>query len=541
MPRPYPLTKLPISFLLHALFSAAMLFAIPAFGQKEDLSATEAKYKMALQLIDLYYLDTVSNEKLTEAAIKAMLKELDPHSTYIAKKDVKKTNEPLEGSFEGVGINYQIVRDTFTIMSVVVDGPSYKAGLLGGDRILKIDGVDINGKTTGENSLITGLRGKKGTVVSLTILRNPDKQWLDFRVERDKIPIHSVDVAYMADKETGYIKLNRFSANTLKEFRKSFEDLKEAGMQNLILDIRGNSGGYLNAAIDLCDEFLKKGQTIVSTRGRHSPELKYTAHGRGKYEEGRLIVMIDEGSASASEIFAGAIQDHDRGVIAGRRSYGKGLVQKPYYLPDGSMMRLTTARYYTPSGRCIQKPFNEGAERYFKEIAHRSLKGEFVHPDSIQFPDSLRFATTAGRLVYGGGGILPDVFIPVDSAMLTSLFKETSKANLFNECALTYLESRRTALRIQYPDASDFVKSFEPDSSFYGELLSLVGNKEIKMTERSIQLSEAALKNQLKATIARDLYGQQAYFRVIEEHDPWVMKVMEMMSSKTIFSDLGEK
>jgi carboxyl-terminal processing protease len=536
------MTKLPFRRLF--LIMAVLGFtAGNGFGQKEVNVSTDLKFREVLQLLDKYYIDSVNEAKLTEIAIRAVLKDLDPHSTYVSSKDVKRMNEPLEGSFEGVGINYVILEDTVFISNVVRSGPADKAGIVNGDRLMTIDGAEVSGKKSGDQKLLSTLRGKKGTQVNVGILRMPGNHALNFAIERDRIPIHSVDLSYMVDAETGYIKINRFSANTVKEFHEAIKTLKEAGMQDLILDIRGNTGGYLNAAVDLSDEFLQKDQAIVSTRGLNSPETMFKAHGRGKFESGPLIVLLDESSASASEILAGAIQDQDRGILAGRKTYGKGLVQKPYYLPDGSMVRLTTARYYTPSGRCIQKPFSDGTDKYFKEIALRRERGEFVHPDTIQFPDSLRYTTAGGRIVYGGGGIVPDVFLPADSVTLNPFYIQAMKGNTMTDLCLDYLEGKREMLKTRYPDPELFLKSFVVGDSLFTDLVSRVkeGKDTALFQEKDVVSASGILKNQFKANIARDLYDPATYFRVLLSQDPWMSKVGELMNEGKVFSYLEEK
>ncbi|MEI6576348.1 MAG: S41 family peptidase [Bacteroidota bacterium] len=535
------MTKLPKTALMLMMVTVSLAIGNCAFGQVHDPKATELKFNEVIHLLNTCYLDSVNNNRLTEIAVKAMLKDLDPHSSYISAKDIKKMNEPLEGSFEGVGINYQLLRDTVFITSAINDGPAKRAGLMNGDRIVKIGGKEATGKQAGETFVVANLRGKKGSQVEVTVLRNPGQHIFNFMVERDNIPIHSIDLAYMVDKEIGYIKLNRFSATTMQEFRQAFKSLKEKKMTELILDIRGNGGGYLNAAIDLCEEFLKKDQLIVSTKGLNSPEVKYVSHGNGKYDTGRLIILVDESSASASEILSGAIQDHDRGILAGRRTYGKGLVQKPYYLPDGSMIRLTTARYYTPCGRCIQKPFSEGAEKYFREIAFRREKGEFVHPDSIHFPDSLRFATGVGRTVYGGGGIVPDVFLPIDTTVQDPLYLEASKNNMFSEFTLAYLEGKRELMKIQFPDSDSFAKDFVVDDQTFKSFVEALMLKTKKVDDKDIAGGNALVKNQIKASFGRDLYDQETYYRVIMDYDPWVIAVLKMMNDGKVFSNLDEK
>ena len=383
------------------------------FAQKYDPRTTTQKFASALQIINFAYVDTVFEPDLVEKAIISTLKELDPHSQYISKQDLQKANEPLTGNFEGIGISFQIYKDTLLVISSIPGGPSEKLGILAGDKIVKINNQNICGSFLDNNYVFKRLRGKKGTTVEVSILRKGRKNFIDYAIIRDKIPINSIDAAFMASPDIGYIKLNRFSRTTMDEFRKSNGELKDQGMQKLILDLRGNSGGYLDVAIDLSDEFLNSGKLVVYTKGTSSPKRKYKSSFRGEFEDGKLVILIDEGSASASEIVAGAIQDWDRGIVVGRRSFGKGLVQRPYYLPDSSVIRLTIARYYTPTGRCIQKSYGEGYDQYYKDLSKRLDGGEFTSEKNIDFPDSLKYFTPNNRLVYGGGGIMPDVFVPL--------------------------------------------------------------------------------------------------------------------------------
>ena len=374
------------------------------------------KMGTTLYLIENFYTDTVNLEKITEQAIIAALKELDPHSAYLSKKDVEKANEPLVGSFEGIGVTFQLIRDTITVIGPTPGGPSEKVGIMAGDKFIRIDGEDAFGKKVDNEYVQKHLRGKKGTKVTVSVKRGSEKELMDFEIVRDKIPLNSINAAFMMEKNTGYIKLDRFAQESNKEFKQAMEKLQAQGMKSLILDLRSNTGGFMNTAIDLVDQFLKEGQLIVYTEGLHQPRQEWKSSGTGMYTEGRLVVLIDEGSASASEILSGAIQDHDRGVVIGRRSFGKGLVQRPFNLPDGAVIRLTTARYHTPTGRCIQRPYEGGTEEYYKEMTKRLENGEYFHADSIHFPDSLRYKTDKGRVVYGGGGIMPDIFIPIDTS-----------------------------------------------------------------------------------------------------------------------------
>lgn len=396
--------------------SVALLAGSTSISQAQGDQMALKKLNTFFKYVELAYVDSVNADKMTEDAIKAVLKDLDPHSVYIPKKDLQRKNEPLKGNFEGVGIQFNILHDTITVVSPISGGPSEKLGIRSGDKIIKIEDKTVAGVGFTNKDVADHLRGKKGTKVNVSILRKGENELLDYEITRDKIPIYSVDAVYMAAPKTGYIKLNRFAATTMGEIYEGLDELEDQGMKNLILDLRGNSGGYLNVAIELADQFLDKGKLIVYTEGRSYPRDNTYATSRGRLKKGKLIVLIDEGSASASEIVSGAVQDWDRALVIGRRSFGKGLVQKPFALPDGSGMRLTISRYYTPSGRSIQKPYEGGAEEYYSDVLNRYEHGELMHKDSIHFPDSLKYNTLVNeRTVYGGGGIMPDFFIPLDT------------------------------------------------------------------------------------------------------------------------------
>lgn len=429
------------------LFATGMWLLLLLGGVQElraqDAQANTLKFGRLLRLVESYYVDTTNINRLTEKAIVSMLQELDPHSVYITRDEVEKMNEPLKGNFEGIGVSFNIHKDTLLVVSTVPGGPSERTGIQAGDRILSIDGRNVAGIGLTNNDVFNQLRGEKGTSVQLKILRKNVRGLLDFTVIRDKIPINSLDASYMLDKETGYIKLNRFSATTMEEFKAAMEALREEKMTRLVLDLRNNGGGYLNAATDLAREFLSAGKMMVYTEGVHHPRKEYKSTGGGSFEKGNLVVLVNEGSASASEIVAGAIQDWDRGIIIGRRSYGKGLVQQPYYLTDGSMVRLTTAHYYTPSGRCIQKPYDQGVEDYRTEGLKRFENGEMFHADSIHVADSLRYKTLAsGRTVYGGGGIVPDIFVPLDTS--SSSHTTTASSGIISSITTSWITLIRT-------------------------------------------------------------------------------------------------
>lgn len=510
-------------------------------AQSVEKNQSEKKYSFVLDLIDRYYMDSTDLPKLTETAIRAMLKELDPHSVYIPKNEVEKMNEPLIGSFDGVGISYQIFHDTILVISPTPGGPSEKVGLQAGDKIVRINGEESTGKKVDEAYVFSKLRGKKGSEVVLGISRYGNDSILMYTVVRDKIPINTVTAAFMQDSKTGYIRLSRFSSSSAKEFHDATKKLKKEGMENLVFDLRGNSGGYMNAAIDIADEFLSGDKLIVYTKGIRSPRLEYTSSGKDLLTEGRLVLLIDEGSASASEIVAGALQDWDRALLIGRRSYGKGLVQKPYYLPDGSQVRLTTARYYTPSGRCIQRPYDQGTEKYFKEFNRRIKHGELVNADSIKLADSLMYTTPAGRVVYGGGGIMPDIFMAVDSAYYSPYFNELLRKGILNEFCLQYVDNNRRALKAKFTEPTAFLNDFIVNEELIENLIAFAETKGLKRNEEQIAKSYTYLSYQVKAFIGRNFYNIQVYQQVMAGVDQVIQKALEVITSGQEFRKLSMK
>jgi carboxyl-terminal processing protease len=509
------LRKKALTFLL-------LLITVPSFSQ----SIHAQKIVSLLNIIQFAYVDTVNEKKLSEDAIRAILKDLDPHSTYIPAEETKEAEEPLLGKFEGIGIQFNILEDTIFVTNTIPGGPSEKVGILAGDRIVKIEGQNVAGIKITNNDVLKKLRGDKGTKVTVSILRRNTPGLIDFTITRDKIPLFTVDAAYMINDNTAYIKINRFADATVDEFREAMNKLKPKNPENLILDLTGNGGGYLNRAVDLADEFLSERKRIVYTQGVNNPLKEYYATAAGNWEKGKLVVMIDEASASASEIVSGAIQDWDRGLIVGRRSFGKGLVQNPFRLVDGSMVRLTVARYYTPSGRSIQKPYNND-EDYSLEIINRYKRGETVSADSIKFIDSLKYYTNANRVVYGGGGIMPDIFVPADTGRFTNYYREVQRKGLINEFALTYVDNRRKALLAKYPDVNVFRQKFETDSLFMQQFYDFASKKGVDLKEEDKKEKQDILAAQLKALIARDLWNIEAYYRIINDINPIYLRAVE--------------
>jgi carboxyl-terminal processing protease len=526
-----------IGWLLIPAF-AGMLATASGQTQKVDPNAGMKKYNTTLQIIRYAYVDTVNEAQLVEDAIIETLKELDPHSVYIPKKDLQRANEPLEGNFDGVGIQFEILKDTINVVHPTPGGPSEKLGIMSGDKIIRIDGEVVVGKKISNQFVLDHLRGKRGTKVTVSIYRRGKKDLIDYTITRDKIPINSIDAAYMIEPGIGYINLNRFAQTTTEEFNESVSKLKAQGMQNMILDLRSNAGGYMAPAIDLSDQFLPEGKLIVYTEGSKSPREDFYATAKGNFETGRLIIMINENSASSSEIVTGAVQDWDRGIVVGRRSFGKGLVQRPFMLPDSSQIRLTTARYHTPSGRCIQKSYKEGVDKYYEDFADRVKKGELIHPDSIHFPDSLKYYTSKKRLVYGGGGIMPDVFIPWDSTPVSDYYLDIRRNNIVNLTVGDYVDRNRKTLQKQYPDFASFEKNFVVDEPIMKIFFTEADSAKVKFDEKQYAVSEKLIKTQIKGLIAQKLWDMVAYYTIFNEFDPEILKAVEVMKDDEIFRKL---
>lgn len=451
-----------------------------SFAQNSTYQVNYNKMNQLMRAINELYVDTVNFDIIVENATIEMLKELDPHSVYIPVSEVQQANEPLQGAFDGIGVTFQIIKDTINVMEVIVGGPSDKVGLMAGDKIIKVDTADSFGKEINNNWVMTHLRGKKGTKVELLVKRGKNEEPLKFSIVRDKIPMNSINVVFMVDKTTGYIRLERFAQTSKQEFTEALHSLQLQGMKNLIFDLRGNGGGYLNVAFEIADEFIEKNKIIVYTENSRKEGETFRSTETGDFEKGKLIVLVDEGSASASEIVSGAVQDWDRGLVLGRRTFGKGLVQKPLYLADKSQVRLTISRYYTPTGRCIQKPYEDGLDNYYNDLNYRSDHGELFSADSISFPDSLKFKTPNGRIVYGGGGIMPDVFIPLDTTKYSSLYGEMFRKGIFSGFTLDYMASKREQIKAQYPTIEDFKNNFEVSDELLNEVIEYAHKEGVK-------------------------------------------------------------
>ena len=470
--------------------------------------------------ISTLYVDSVNEEKLVEDAIKGMLENLDPHSSYTDAKETKELEEPLQGEFSGVGIQFNMNQDTLYVIQTVPGGPSERVGVLAGDRIITVNDTVIAGVKMRNSDIQKRLRGKKGTRVTIQVKRPGVKELITFRITRDNIPLHSIDASYMLDEKTAYLRISRFGAKTHEEMMDALKQLKKQGMTQLIMDLSDNGGGYLNAAIDMCNEFLERGQLMVYTEGDNSPRNEANANGWGDYKDLHMVVMVNQFSASAAEIFAGAMQDWDRAVVVGRRTFGKGLVQRPFKFEDGSMMRLTVARYYTPSGRCIQKPYSRGDKKaYEHELVDRANEGEYYSLDSIQFNDTLRYTTRLnGRTIYGGGGVMPDVFVPIDTTEYSTYYRDLSAKGIINQYSIGYVDEHRKALAKQYKTLKDFDDRFIVTDEMMRDFIAMGEKDSVKYDKEKYRTSEQLLKDIIKGLIARGVYGDQSAYSVIINH-----------------------
>ena len=507
----------------------ASLFCVATFAQNKYLNSPARKLQLAEFAISSLYVDPVDEGKMVESAIVKMLSNLDPHSTYADPEEVKRLNEPLKGNFDGIGVQFNMSTDTLFVIQPVAGGPSEKVGIMAGDRIMEVEDTLISGVKMSSEEVMRRLRGPKGSKVRLKILRHGVKEWLPFTVKRDKIPVYSLDASYMVNPSVGYIRISRFAATTANEFKEALHQLQHQGMKDLILDLQGNGGGYLNAAIEVVNQFLGRKQLIVYTEGRRNPHQEFLARGNGDFQEGRLVVLVDEYSASASEIVTGAIQDWDRGIVVGRRTFGKGLVQRPIDLPDGSMIRLTVARYYTPSGRCIQKPY-ESIEQYNHDLIDRYNRGEMLRADSIHFPDSLKRTTlTLRRTVYGGGGIMPDYFVPVDTTYFTDYYLALRDKGAIVQQQVKLIDRYRTVWKDKYKTFDRFQKHFKVSNEMLDELVQLGTQLGVTYDEAQFQTAIPLIKAQIKALIARDLWEMNEYYQVINSLSDSMQKALQIL------------
>ena len=493
------------------------------------------KLQMAELYINALYVDSVDEKKLVEDAIKGMLDKLDPHSSYSDADEMKALTEPLIGNFEGIGIQFNMIEDTLIVIQPVVNGPSEKAGIMPGDRIVSVNDTVIAGVKMAKHNIMKRLRGKKGSKVKLTIRRRGVNDDMTFNVTRDRIPIKSLEAAYMLTGEIGYVRLGNFGANTYKEFMEAMDMLKECGMKDVIIDLQGNGGGFLQASVMIAGEFLNNNDLIVYTKGRAYKRKDYHAKGNGAFREGRVAVLVDEFSASAAEIFTGAIQDYDRGIVVGRRSFGKGLVQRPIELPDNSMIRLTIAHYYTPSGRCIQKPYKKGDMKdYEMDFENRLKHGELTCRDSIHFNDSLKYYTLREhRTVYGGGGIMPDYFVPLDTMKYSKYYRKLILKNIVLTSSLKYVDENRKEIRARYKSFEDFKKLYEiPEEVIEGVIAEGRKEKIEPMNDEDLKKTTEQLRIQMKALVARDIWDMSEYFEIMNSSNDIVNEALRLLSKK---------
>ena len=516
----------------------ALSFTLSA---QRSLPQALQKLMNAEYAISSLYVDSVNEDKLVEEAIKGMLESLDPHSSYTDAKETKELEEPLQGEFSGVGIQFNMNKDTLYVIQTVPGGPSERVGVLAGDRIIYVNDTIIAGVKMKNSDIQKRLRGKKGTNVTIKVKRPGVKELITFRITRDNIPLHSIDAQYMLDERTGYLRISRFGAKTHEEMMDALKELKKQGMTQLIMDLSDNGGGYLNAAIDMCNEFLDRGQLMVYTEGDNSPRNEANANGWGEYQDLHMVVMVNQYSASAAEIFAGAMQDWDRAVIVGRRTFGKGLVQRPFKFEDGSMMRLTVARYYTPSGRCIQKPYSRVDKKaYEKELLDRANEGEYYSLDSIQFNDSLRYTTRLNhRIIYGGGGVMPDVYVPIDTSEYSTYYRDLSAKGILNQYVIKYVDKNRKSIAKQYSTLDAFDRGFAVSDEMMRDLIAMGEQDSVKFDEEKYRTSELLLKDIVKGLIARDVYGDQSAYNVIINHrNPDLKAAIEVLNDRERFDRL---
>lgn len=511
-----------MKYLAAAVICAAATFGISAqYSRSNSASRQQQKLLMVENIVNNLYVDNVDEEKIVENAVRGILENLDPHSSYSTKEETTSSQETMQGSFSGIGIQFNMQKDTLYVVQTIAGGPSEKVGILPGDRFIAVDDSIIAGRKLKNTDIMKRLRGPKGTKVNIKVKRGSNAELLEFRITRDDIPLNSIDAVYMADGKTGYIRLSRFAATSYKEFKDAITKLKKQGMQQLILDLTDNGGGYMQIAAQIANEMLNRGNLIVYTQGRKSPRQNLNADGSGTFRTQKVVVMINQFSASASEILSGAIQDWDRGVVVGRRSFGKGLVQREFLLPDSSSFRLTIARYYTPSRRNIQKPYVKGdREDYDKDIIDRYNHGELQSADSIHFADSLKHTTLRlHRTVYGGGGIMPDVFVPLDTTQYTDYHRRLVAKGIIPQFALRYVDKNRADLKAQYPDAQKFIKEFTVTDEMLNNLVDTGKAEKVDFDKSQFAKSKEMLRTFVKAAIANDLFSTGAYFQIVNEQN----------------------
>ena len=527
--------------MIKRLFFAITVAMIGVSAVAQTMAFTpDRKLRYAEGIIENFYVDTVDTNKIVDEAIIAMLKTLDPHSTYSNPEETRELTEPLEGNFSGIGIQFNMHEDTLYVVQTIAGGPSERVGILAGDRIIEAGDSVIAGVKKKNSDIMKILRGEKGTVIDVKVKRRGVPELLTFRITRDNIPIYSVDAAYMADEKTGYIRISRFAQDTNKEVVEALDRLKKQGMRDIIIDVESNGGGYMNSAVELCENFLNRGELIVYTDGPRTNPYYFYAEKNGTYNSGRIVVMVNQYSASASEILAGAMQDNDRGVVVGRRTFGKGLVQRPFPFPDGSMIRLTISRYYTPSGRCIQKPYEVGeSDDYQKDLMRRYDSGEFMSADSVHFADSLKYTTLINkRIVYGGGGIMPDRFVAIDTTFYSDYYRDLVAKGALNQYCLDYVDENRQELLAEYKTDTDFINQFNVTDEMMQGLIARGEKDGVKFDEKGYEVSCEYLRTILKGLLARDLYEDSSYYRVVNETNPVYREALRLINSPREYSEL---
>jgi len=528
------------TFVIKITLSLTMMACVVA-GQAQRIPQNLNKLLNAEFAINSLYVDSVDENKLVEYAIVGMLQKLDPHSSYTDAKETKDMEEPLQGEFSGIGIQFNMKEDTLYVIQTIPGGPSERVGILAGDRIVLVNDTLIAGVKMKRTDIMKRLRGKKGTKVTVKVRRGSSPDLITFRITRDKIPLHSVDASYMLDDKTGYVRISNFGAKTHDEMMDALSSLSKQGMQQVIIDLTDNGGGYLNAAIEMCNEFLDRGQLIVYTEGLKSPRNEANAFGNGKYKDLPMVIMVNQYSASAAEIFSGAMQDWDRAVVVGRRTFGKGLVQRPIRFDDGSMMRLTVARYYTPSGRCIQKPYTKGNKKAYEEdLLDRSKSGEYYCLDSIHFNDSLRYTTlTHQRPIYGGGGIMPDIFVPVDTSEYSTYYRDMVAKGIVNQFVIDYVDKHRKDIKKDYPTLEDFDARFALTDADIKRFIEAGEKDKVKYDEEKFRTSERVFRTMIKGLIARDVYADSsAYTRIVNHRNPDLDAALKVLYDRNRYDSL---
>jgi carboxyl-terminal processing protease len=530
---------------IRILFTILLAIGFHTYAHASVSYSDLQKLQTTVVAIDRFYLDTVNANTLIDNAINGMLEKLDPHSKYIPKSEVQKMNEPLDGKFEGIGVVFQMMEDTLLVIQTISGGPSEKVGIFAGDRIVYVNDSTIAGVNMQNTDIMKKLRGPKGTSVNVKILRRGVKDLIEFKIIRDVIPIYSIDAAYMVDDKIGYIKVNKFSETTLQEYNEAMNKLKSKGMKSLILDLQDNGGGYLKTAVQLASTVLSPNKLVVYSEGVSQPRETFNTTGKPSFENGEVVVLVNESSASASEILSGSIQDWDRGLIVGRRTFGKGLVQKPIPLPDGSQIRLTVAQYFIPSGRCVQRPYKNNLKDYDKDFLERYNRGELMHEDSISFPDSLKYFTLEKkRPVYGGGGIMPDIFVPLDTTKYSKYHRDLAAKNVLNNFVLNYLDKHRSALEKKYNVNNAkkkeagfklFNQTFEVSDQDINEVKEAGDKEKVEFNEEQFTKSKALIKKQLKAMIARDLWDTCEYYQIMNDENAIFLKGVEALRNKELY------